>query len=328
MARTEAETCFSKNPRFTAHLVHGGPFSPMDQWRLPRLLKRLGVDVYHATNAMMPLIGMGSIKRVVTIHDLIPLLFRDHAPRSKKNRLFPVYRWLMHTVAREADVIIAVSDHTRRDIETHLLGGDAPSGRIRVIHEGVRPVYAPAARPARDHVEFLFVGRRDPYKNLPMLIEALDAVRQQDLPVRLRIVGGDDPRYPEARETADRLGLNEYITWSGYVSEAELIAAYQQTDVFVLPSRYEGFGLPVLEAMACGTPVICSNTSSLPEVAGDAAVLIDPAQPNSLVDAMAQLARDPILRSDLSRNGLRHAATFTWEKTARETLACYEEIKQ
>ena len=328
MARTEAESGISKNPRFAAHLVHGGPFSPMDQWRLPRLLKRLGVDVYHATNAMMPLVGMGSVKRVVTIHDLIPLLFRDHAPRSKKNRLFPVYRWLMHTVAREADVIIAVSDHTRRDIETHLLGGDAPSGRIRVIHEGVRSIYAPAARPARDHVEFLFVGRRDPYKNLPMLIEALDAVRQQGLPVRLRIVGGDDPRYPEARETADRLGLNQHIIWSGYVSEAELIAAYQHTDVFVLPSRYEGFGLPVLEAMACGTPVICSNTSSLPEVAGDAAVLIDPAQPNSLVDAMAQLARDPILRSDLSRNGLRHAATFTWEKTARETLACYEEIKQ
>lgn len=326
LARTRAETGFNMNPAFSTQMVTGGPYALMDQFRLPRLLKQWNVEVYHATNMMMPLVGMGAIKRVVTIHDLIPLLFRDHAPRSKKNRLFPVYRWLAHSVAQKADLIIAVSEHTRRDVEKHLLGNAGQPGRIRVIHEGVRPQYVPAQRKARDHVEFLFVGRRDPYKNLPMLICALDELRKQGLPVRLRIVGGDDPRYPEARTTADKLGIHDHITWSGYVSEAELIAAYQQSDAFVLPSQYEGFGLPVLEAMACGTPVICSNTSSLPEVAGDAALLINPAQPQSLVDAMTRLVREPALRSDLTQRGLARATTFTWDKTARQTLMAYEGV--
>jgi len=324
LARTKTETGFDKNPSFTAELVTGGPYSPMDQIRLPRLLKLWNVNLYHATNMMMPLMGMGSIKRVVTIHDLIPLLFRDHAPRSKKNRLFPVYRWLMHNVARKADMIIAVSDHTRRDVEKHILNNHADPRCIQVIHEGVRPRYVPAQRKPREHLEFLFVGRRDPYKNLTMLINSFHDVRKQGLRARLHIVGGDDPRYPEARATADELGLNAHITWSGYVPEAELISAYQQADVFVLPSKYEGFGLPVLEAMACGTPVICSNASSLPEVAGDAAMLIDPARPATLTEAMARLVREPALRADLTRRGLMRAATFTWEKTARETIAVYE----
>jgi glycosyltransferase involved in cell wall biosynthesis len=326
LARTKAETGFDKNSSFAAQLVTGGPYSPMDQFRLPRLLKLWNVDVYHATNIMMPLVGMGSIKRIVTIHDLIPLLFRDHAPRSKKNQLFPIYRWLMHNVARKADMIIAVSDHTRHDVVTHLLSNRANPGRIQVIHEGVRPRYVPAQRTPRDHVEFLFVGRRDPYKNLPMLINSFHDVRKQGLRARLHIVGGDDPRYPEARAVADELGVNAHITWSGYVPESELIAAYQQADVFVLPSKYEGFGLPVLEAMACGTPVICSNTSSLPEVAGDAALLIDPANAATLTDAMARMVREPALRSDLTRRALIRAAAFTWEKTARQTIAAYETV--
>lgn len=324
LARTRAETRYDSNNAFRSELISGGPYSPLDQITLPRLLKKRGIDVYHATNVMMPLVGLGTIKRIVTIHDLIPLLFRDHAPRSKKNQLFPLYRWMINTVARKADLVIAVSEHTRSDVATHLLHGGESAGRIRVIHEGVRTAYVPATRAVRDHVQFLFVGRRDPYKNLPMLIQALASVRQQGLAARLRIVGGDDPRYPEARTLADELALNEHITWSGYVSEAELIKAYQQADVFVLPSRYEGFGLPVLEAMACGTPVICSNTSSLPEVAGDAALLINPAQPSSLVDAMARLVREPDLRTGLSQRGLARSATFTWEQTARNTLACYE----
>jgi len=327
LARTRAETGYADNNSFRSELIAGGPYSPSDQLRLPRFLKSRGVDVYHATNAMMPLVGMGNIKRVVTIHDLIPLLFRDHAPRSKKNRMFPVYCWLMNTVARNADMIIAVSEHTRRDVETHLLKDHKSADKIRVIHEGVRAAYVPATRAKRDHVQFLFVGRRDPYKNLPLLIQALSSVRKQGLTARLRIVGGDDPRYPEARALADDLAISEHITWSGYVSEAELIDAYQQADVFVLPSRYEGFGLPVLEAMACGTPVICSNTSSLPEVAGDAALLIDPSQPTTLVDAMTRLVREPDLCADLSQRGLSRAATFTWEQTARQTLDCYEKLR-
>lgn len=324
MARTSARVGISTNERFRCRLVRSGPFSPGDQVLLPSAISRWGVEVFHAPNYMMPLMLPGGIKRVVTIHDLIPLLFRDYAPRSKKNRLFPVFKFLMHHVASRADRIIAVSDFTRRDIAEHLLRGPSP-GKITVVHEAARAVYMPAPRAPREGVEFLFVGRRDPYKNLPLLIRAFAAVKAQDLPARLRIVGADDPRYPEADRLARELGVHDAITWSGYVSDEGLLDAYQQTGVFVLPSNYEGFGLPVLEAMACGTPVICSNRSSLPEVAGDAALMIDPDQPDTLIDAMTRVIKEPSLRDDLSRRGLARAAQFSWEKTARETIAVYEE---
>ncbi len=322
--RTAADTGFAANASFTTVMTGRGPYSPADQLLLPALLHRHKVDVFHATNLMLPLCGMGRIKRVMTVHDLIPLLFRDHAPRSKKNRLFPVYYSLVYSAAKKADLIIAVSEHTRRDVENRLLHLTNRNSKVRVVHEGVRPAYTPAPKPVRSHVEFLFVGRRDPYKNLPMLIRSFAELIKLDLPVRLRIVGGDDPRYPEARDIAKKLDVDRHIAWSGYVPETELISAYQQADVFVLPSRYEGFGLPVLEAMACGTPVICSNCSSLPEVAGNAALLIDPDHPASLTDAMIRVTRDASLRSVLARRGIAQAATFTWEKTARMTMAAYE----
>lgn len=324
MARTSAQTGYTSCTAFTGRLLRSGPYAPADQISLPLHLAKWGVDVYHATNFMMPLWKPGREKRVVTIHDLIPLLYRDHAPRSKKNRLYPVYRRLITRVAESADAIISVSESTRGDIIKHLL----PEGeaKIAVIHEGVNPVFRPVDRPARAGVEFLFVGRRDPYKNLPMLIQSLHDVRRQGHDARLRIIGGDDPRYPEARELANRLNLGDAVHWSGYVPDRELLDAYQQTDVFVLPSRYEGFGLPVLEAMACGTPVICSNTSSLPEVAGDAALLIDPSAPATLTEAMEQLMREPDLRKTLSDKGLARAAQFTWEETARKTMRVYEKV--
>jgi alpha-1,3-rhamnosyl/mannosyltransferase len=324
LARTADQTGVTKNPAFHAVLVNNGPFSLLDQIRLPRLLTAWGVDIFHAPNYMMPLCLPPGIRTVVTIHDLIPLMFRDHAPRSKKNRLYPLFRWIMRRVVTRAGVVIAVSESTRRDMIEHLTGIDFPPEKIKVVHEGVRSTHVPAPKKARHELEFLFVGRRDPYKNLPLLISALAEVRRLGLPARLRVVGSDDPRYPEANRLARQLNVNEAITWSGYVSEPALVDAYQQADVFVLPSRYEGFGLPVLESMACGTPVICSRTSSLPEVAGDAALFIDPSRPGDLIDAMCRLIRNPGLREDLARRGLVRAAQFTWDETAKKTLAVYE----
>ena len=323
MARTAAQTGFTSRSNVTARLARTGPYAPADQIALPLALSRWGVDVYHATNFMMPLWRPGKEKRVVTIHDLIPLLYRDHAPRSKKNRFFPVYKKLVQRVAGRADMIISVSESTRRDIVDHLLPDGAE--KIRVIYEGVHRAYRPAERHARDGIQFLYVGRRDPYKNLPMLIQSLHDLRRDGLNATLRIIGGDDPRYPEAADLARKLNLGDAVLWSGYVLDRDLLAAYQQADVFVLPSRYEGFGLPVLEAMACGTPVICSNTSSLPEVAGKAALLIDPANPATLTEAMRRLVNEPELRARLSDEGIARAAGFSWEETARQTIAAYEE---
>lgn len=327
MARTAEETGLAGVPGFSFHLVARGPYAPADQLLLPALLRRLKVDVFHATNCMMPFWNMSGIRRMVTFHDLIPLLFRDHAPRARKNRFYPVYRWMLNTTAARSDLIVAVSEATRQDILRHLRIPAGTEDKVRVIHEGVDARFQPGEKPSRAFVQFLFVGRRDPYKNLPLVIQAIAELKARGLPARLRVIGADDPRYPEARETATALNLDDHIEWSGYVTDPDLAEAYRTADVFVLPSRYEGFGLPVLEAMASGTPVICSRVSSLPEVAGDAALLIDPSRPDDLVEAMVRLAADPATRARLARAGLEQAAHFSWDTTARATLLAYESLK-
>lgn len=326
MARTAAQTAFTQHQGFSATLLNHGPLSPFDQWQLPRVISDLNADVYHSTNYTTPLKSIGRTRLVVTLYDLIPMLFREYAPKSIKNRLYPIFNYLMHRAANASDLVITISESTRRDILAHLVEPPTPPERVVVIPCGVRATYQPAAKTPRDHLTFLYVGRRDPYKNLPMLIEAFAAVKKQEPTVRLRVIGSDDPRYPEATKRAHELHVNDSIIWDGYVTDDALIQAYQQADVFVLPSRYEGFGLPVLEAMACGTPVICSNTSSLPEVGGDAVVYMDPAQPASLTKAMLDLARDASMREDRARRGIARAAQFTWAETARKTLAAYERV--
>lgn len=324
LERTRETTRFDASPRVRTHQVGYGPFSLQNQIRLPRLLVEQGVDLYHSTNFMMPLLTFGPVRRVVTIHDLIPLLFRDHAPRSRKSRLFPLYRGLMLEIGRRADLIIAVSASTRRDIIRELHIPPSREGAVVSIPEAAGGEYKPGPRPeGRAEKVILYVGRSDPYKNLPRLVEALGAVRAQGIPARLRIVGSPDPRYPEAPELAARLGLEPYVDWVGYVTPEQLVREYQTADVFALPSRYEGFGLTVLEAMACGTPVVCSNIGSLPEVAGDAAKRIDPAILPQLVDALTEVLTRPEIWDDLRRRGLLRAAQFTWERTAQQTLQAY-----
>lgn len=325
--RTRRETRFDQNPRFRVLRLDYGPFSVANQFRLPRALRRGGFDVYHSTNFMMPLAGCTPTRRVVTIHDLIPLLFPDHAPRSKKTRLFPIYRELMLQIGRRADQIITVSDSTRRDVVRELRIPPARQPRVLSIPEGVDPFFQPGEpAPARPEKIILYVGRRDPYKNLPRLVEALADVRARGVPARLRVIGPQDVRYPEAPNLAVQLGVQDAVDWIGYVTPEELRRAYQTADVFCLPSRYEGFGLTVLEAMACGTPVVCSNIGSLPEVADDAARLVDPAIRPDLVQALVEVLTQPALADDLRQRGLIRARQFTWQRTAELTLKAYEEI--
>jgi glycosyltransferase involved in cell wall biosynthesis len=322
--RVRAVTRFDKSPRFRTHIVPYGVFSLRGQAQLPGFLARGGFDIFHSTNYMMPLPRPGRVRRVVTIHDLIPLLFPDHAPKSRKSRLFPLYRRLMFAIAARADAIIVPSQSTRRDVIRELRVPSERADRVIAIPEGVTPDYRPVERP-RNRVEkiILYVGRADPYKNLPRLVEALAGVRANGVPARLRVVGSPDPRYPEAPRLARELGLDAYIDWTGYVPPDQLIREYQNADVFCLPSRYEGFGLTVLEAMACGTPCVCSNIGSLPEVAGDAALKIDPAILPQLIQALTEVLTRPEIAEELSRRGIRRAAEFTWERTARLTIDAY-----
>ena len=323
LEHTRETTSFDQNPNWSAARVDHGIFSPLGQLRMPGWLKQHQIDIFHSPNWMVPLAAFPAGRRgqtacVVTVHDLIPLLFPDNAPLSKKRRFFPLYHALMRSLGKRADKIIAVSKASARDIIEHL---PVPAERVEVIYNGVSDVYCPGSLPREPVI--LYVGRLDPYKNVPLLIESFASVREQLGPgARLEIIGPTDDRYPETARTIERLGLRESVTQHHYVSDAELLAAYQRARILVLPSSYEGFGLPLVEAMACGTPVICSQASSLPEVVGEVGVLFESGNQKSLSDAIASVWQTPPTSGRLQDQ----AARFTWRKTAEEVLRVYESL--
>jgi alpha-1,3-rhamnosyl/mannosyltransferase len=328
---------------FSACVVPFGIFSPANQLQMPRVLAGHQVDVYHSPNYMIPLLAFprnqpGRIRCVTSLHDLIPLIFPEYTPRSRKRRLFPLYRWIMNQVGMRSDIIVTGSISAREDIIRHLHIPPAREHLVIAIPDGVSARFKPpapdAARPtaAADFIPgirpdariILWVGRPDPYKNLTGLVEAFARVKEQcRFPVALRLVGARDPRYPEPSQLALKLGVERDIVWSGYVSDEQLLKEYQQADVFVMPSQYEGFGLPVLEAMACGTPVVCGNKGALPEVAGDSALQVTPQDIPGLAEAIKRVLGDPRLARDMRARGFQQASKFTWAATAQETLRAY-----
>lgn len=312
-------------------LLPYGLFSIQNQLKLGRQLKERNVELYHSTNYMMPLPGFpryrpGNIKAVITIHDLIPMVYRDHAPRSRKSRLYPLYAKLMKEVAARANRIITVSESSAQDVRARLgLEGHGPD-KVRVVYNGLDPVFHEAHTvPRQDPPEILYVGRLDPYKNVPQLVSAFAEARRKLPPgTRLRIIGPADDRYPEAMSIARSQDLFPFMDWEGHVRFPMLIEAYRRASLVVLPSEYEGFGLPVAEAMACGTPVICSRASSLPEVAGDAARMVPPGDLFALVHALIEVMNNPKLQAEMSEKGLKQARKFQGETMAKETLEVYE----
>lgn len=327
--RTQEETGFNAAPNMQVKRAPCGLFSPRNQTWLRAFLDEHGARVYHAPNYMIPFFRFprgraGHIRCVTTIHDMIPLALPNHAPRSRKTRLFPLYRRLMKEVGARSDFIITVSDFSRQDTIRHLGIPPARAGQVVRVYNGVHPMFHPAVTPIEPGPqEILYVGRFDPYKQLVTLVEAFAQLRNTGLRARLRVIGPPDARYPEPHERARALGLDDAISWSGYISNEALRTAYQRASVFVLPSSYEGFGLPVLEAMACGTPVVCSNATSLPEVAGDAALLVEPGRPEPLAEAIRRALTDTVLADDLRHRGLHRAKTFTWKRAAQETVEVY-----
>ena len=301
------------------------PFSQRQQWVLPRLLRRLGADVYHSPYYLMPY--WPGIPALVTIHDLIPLHYPGY--------FTPVQRLIFATTirlaVRAARRVIAVSQATAADLQQSLR---LPRERIAVIPEAAAPSFRPqppsAVAAVRSRLNLpeqyvLYLGSNKPHKNLPRLVEAWAHITHHASRITLVIAGHEDPRYPQARQRAAALGLDN-VLFLGAVAEEDLPALYSGAELFVFPSLYEGFGLPVIEAMACGTPVACSNTSSLPEVAGDAALLFDPHTPEAMATAIHQALRDEELREELRRRGLAQAQRFSWEQTARMTYAVYKEV--
>jgi len=328
------ESGLRANPRFESRLVGWDLFSIRNQVLLGPLLKREGADLYHSPNYLIPLPAFPRRRPrrpalVVTLHDVIPLLLKDHAPRSRKSRLFWLYRWLMHETARRADAILCVSEAARTDCLRALAVPTQDHSRFRAVWNGVSPRFRPPS--ARRSVkapdalrQVLYVGRFDPYKNLPALIRAFAILkRRAPFPVQLLIAGPPDPRYPEAPRLVSELALGPSVLWAGYLDDAALLKAYQESDLLVLPSRYEGFGLPVVEAMACGTPVVCGPATALREVAGDAALYGDPTDPEAFAHLLLQPLLDAALAARLSEAGRRRASLFHWDRTAAATLEVY-----
>lgn len=298
---------------------------------LPLPVSWLGArgDLYHASDFVLP--PTGGIPALVTVHDLSFLTVpqcADAGLRAYLSRVVP-------RSVRRAHHVLADSENTKRDL-VRLLG--VSPEKITVVYPGVEPRFQPVEEPAAlaavrqkyglgDGPFVLGVGTLEPRKNWPALIRAWARLRQTTpLPHRLVIAGGKGWLYDDIFRTAKDTGLRDEIIFPGYVADADLPALYSAASVFAYPSLYEGFGLPVLEALACGTPVVCADNSSLPEAAGDAALLVNAADEEALATALHRLLTDEPLRQTLRRRGLAHAQKFTWGRSARVLLAAYERV--
>lgn len=296
--------------------------------QLPRLAHTHRLDIIHDPLGVVPLgFGVGRAKSVTTIHDVVPLAFPGVSTRLDSL----IYkRWLPFITPR-LNAIITVSEASKRDIMHHY---KRPSEQVHAIPNAVDGLFKPAAPAEIAQVRekyglpeqyILFVGSVEERKNLRRVLQAYGSI-QHKVPHHLVIVGPKKWKYAQILDTLDALGLHDKVTFTGYADQQDLPVIYSGAALFVYPSLYEGFGLPPLEAMACGVPVLTSDTSSLPEVVGKAGVTVDPYNVEALAEAMHTLLTDPELRGTLSERGLMRARQFTWERTAQGILDVYQRL--
>ena len=304
------------------------------QFKLPEIYKQLAADLIYTPIPEAPLYS--KCRYIVMCHDLIPLRF----PRAT-SPLTNYFRYIVPQVLQQAEHIICNSEATAKDIVNFygiaaskitpiLLGYDASNFYPRTSSDAIAtsPVTL-CWKPTRPcwlaNPYFLYLGRQDPYKNLTGLITAFAAIPNKDY--HLAIAGLSDPRYtPQLQQQVQALGIEDRIIWLDYLNYQELPVVISNAIALVFPTLWEGFGLPALEAMACGTPVITSNLASLPEITGDAAILIDPYNTVSITSAMLAIGADCQMRSQLSQLGIQQAQKFGWDKTGaatKEILAKY-----
>ncbi len=306
------------------------PFSLAQQWRVRSTLRQSRAALYHSAYYLMPYAP--GVPSVLTCYDLIPLIYPQYFTATQRL----IFRTAHRLALRTARVTLAISEATKNDLVRFF---QIDPQRIRVTPLAADAHFQPPSRAAADRVRqqyglpdryVLYFGSNKPHKNLPRLVEAFAQAVKGNRPagIKLVIAGHWDERYPEAKQTTARLGLQDVVKFIGPVIDVDLPAVYGSAELFVFPSEYEGFGLPVLEAMACGAPVVCGNRSSLPEVAGDAALFCDPREVASLTGAIEQVLTDRDLRSALQQRSLDRAAQFSWEQTAQHTLEVYRSISQ
>ena len=287
-----------------------------------------GIDLLHSTAYTMPLVS--NLKVIVTIHDLSCFVYPQY--HTEANYQFVTKN--VHQAARRASFIITDSENTKREIIRFL---HVPEERIEMIYLAAGEAFNEKCSPEsitqiknkyRIGKPYLFaVGSIEPRKNLASTLIAFKALIEiKKIDYQFVIAGGKGWKNEAFYRLLKKLNVDEHLVFTGYVPEEDLPALYQGAEMFVYPSFYEGFGLPVLEAMSSGTPVITSNTSSLPELAGDAALLINPAEIFEIYEAMEALATKPQLREELKVKGKEQSKRFSWEQTACRTLEIYQKV--
>jgi glycosyltransferase involved in cell wall biosynthesis len=319
--------------RFTAQRIDAILDRPWN-WYIAAMTRRelsvvlAELDVLHVSEVSQ--FVPGKARLISTVHDLTPILYPELHTLDNRAR----FKKKMRYIQKYVDAIIAVSECTKRDL---IRLSDIPEERIHVVYnaadcryrplvdrEEINRVTAKYGLPGPGYI--LYVGTLEPRKNLVRLVEAYAVAvgRCEDSLPLLVLAGGKGWFYEEVYRSVERMGVQQRVVFTGFVEDEDLPALINGALYFVWPSLYEGFGMPVLEAMACGVPVITSNASSLPEVVGDAAVLVDPTDIDGLAAALVALLEDQEQRGALRTAGLARAAMFSWERAARETLMVYE----
>ncbi len=302
----------SRAPGLQWMILDRAPYEPMGQLRLARDLGNRGIDVLMSPDCFAPLYGR--LKQVITVHDIIPLRCPELLPRSAKGRFSGFWRQWLRLQIGSADRVLTVSDHARDDIADMF---PSAKNKLATVYNSVpTPPPSPPPSQRRPASGLLYVGRDAPYKNIVGCVETVAALRRLGVDAILTIVGEPDPRYPEVREAIQRFGLEDRVVITGHVDEEQLAGLYRDATIFLFLSRYEGFGLPPLEAMARGVPVVASDRTSMPEVLGDAALMVDPDDPEAAARAVCRILDEPELASDLCARGLERASMFTKERQA------------
>ncbi len=305
--------------------AHSKIYSLAEQWEIPQ--KTSSLDLLHVPHFNIPVFLKK--KLVVTIHDLIYF----HQPDASRSKFGKTYMtWLLKVIEKKASGVITVSEYTKRDLLNYFPGLSAE--RVFVTYEAPSPLFKQiedplVLQPVKDRYGLskpfvLFVGTLKPHKNLPVVVNALKILRDsKGIEHELVLVGRKDPQHQTLLNLVAR---NPFVRHLGECADSDLRALYNLADVFVLPSYFEGFGLPVVEAMACGTPVISSDRSSLPEVVGSAGALFNPDKVDALSDLLYNILTNQELRKNMSKMGLEQVKKFSWRRTAEQTLKVYEKI--
>jgi glycosyltransferase involved in cell wall biosynthesis len=304
-------------------------YSVREQFGVPLSLRREKVDLFHSPHYVLP--PLAPCRSIVTVHDCIHLMFPQYLP----SRLAYAYaRTFLWTATRQAERVLTVSEASRRDL-LRLLG--VRPEKISVIPNAIDERFwepPPDEEVVRVRERFqlndpfvLYTGNIKPHKNVERLIDAFYRLRRGGPDnLRLLIIGDEISKYPTLRRAVHRYMLHKHVRFLGFVPDRTLAVLYRLAAVFAFPSLYEGFGLPPLEAMASGTPVVTSNVSSLPEVVGDAAVLIDPYDPDAIAAGLRRVLEDEDLRADLRARGYRRAREFSWERSVARIREIYGEV--